>query len=116
MLHTVGKNLTGFKSTMNFVQQHTISRRHLVFSFTTPGMEETSNAMEDNLVASGDDISTIDDFDFEDMEDSYDDFDDVEENPYEEEYGDLSDEWLDDCYEDNLRMKFSRSARNNGDW
>ncbi len=50
------------------------------------------------------------------MEDSYDDFDDVEENPYEEEYGDLSDEWLDDCYEDNLRMKFSRSARNNGDW
>lgn len=87
-----------------------------MFSFTTPGMEETSNAMEDNLVASGDDINTIDDFDFEDMEDSYDDFDDVEENPYEEEYGDLSDEWLDDCYEDNLRMKFSRSARNNGDW
>lgn len=87
-----------------------------MFSFTTPGMEETSHAMEDNLIDSGEDINSIDDFDFDNMEDPYEDYDDVEENPYEEEYGALSDEWLDDCYEDNLRMKFSRSAKNNGDW
>lgn len=73
----------------------------------------TPNTEDDNLLYSvgedEDNAMISDDF----IEDNFDDMEDFEEdNPYEQEYGDLGDAWLEDNYQDNLQLKF----RGGSDW
>lgn len=84
-----------------------------MFSTTTPGIDAIRyTSGEGDLDEFDAGINLIeDDTDLLDNEDASDDYD-----RYEDEYGYLSDEWLDDHYEDSLRAKFSRNARNGGDW
>lgn len=77
-----------------------------MFNTTTPGDDAIRYTGEGDFSSFTDDETFVDAYD-----DDFDDFD-----KYEDEYGDLNDEWLDDHYEDNIRAKFSRSARNGGDW
>lgn len=84
-----------------------------MFSSMTPGMEDFNQ--DDELVYSEGEDNAANSFDFDEEESSVED-NDFKEDPYEEKYGDLNDKWLDENYEDNLSIKFSRNARYSGDW
>lgn len=77
-----------------------------MFNTTDPGTDAIRYSGEGDFSSFNDDEIFVNS-----EEEDFDDFD-----RYEDEYGDLNDEWLDDNHEYNMRAKFSRSARNGGDW